>query len=206
MNRLGLRYGKLLVIEHAPKPATQDRWLCRCDCGMPEIFPGKELDKGKSDCGCMHAQHLDATRFKHGHNIRGKTTSTYHSWTQAKSRCRNRNHPSWKNYGGRGIKFCAKWNTFPAFLADMGECPEGLSIHRIDNDGHYEPGNCKWATAKEQRNHQRPRLPVTLNGITMPAAHAAALLGVNMWSFYRHVRKHGAVKAVVMAQGLRTQA
>jgi hypothetical protein len=86
-------------------------------------------------------------------------TPTYNTWEHMLARCRNPNNKRWKRYGGRGITVCERWLTFENFLADMGEKPPGLTIERKDNDGNYEPGNCKWATTTDQnRNSSRAKL------------------------------------------------
>jgi len=97
---------------------------------------------------------------KHWNVTHGRYRSlSYRTWDNMLQRCRNSKYPKYYDYGGRGIKVCERWLKFENFLADMGERPEGKSLDRIDVNGDYEPGNCKWATRKEQGSNRRDSIP-----------------------------------------------
>jgi hypothetical protein len=99
---------------------------------------------------------INRNTYTHGHLVNRKTSPTYNSWNSMKTRCTNPKVHNWNNYGGRGITVCERWShSFTNFLADMGPKPEGMSIDRTNNDGDYEPTNCRWATKKDQMNNKR---------------------------------------------------
>jgi hypothetical protein len=128
------------------------KWKCICDCGNVGIVSTNSLRTNNStNCGCRQATTTCLQFTKHGKY----KTAEYQAWASMKQRCNNKKNPQYPNYGGRGIKVCEQWNTFETFYSDMGKRPDGLSIDRINNDGDYEPSNCRWATIIEQNNNQR---------------------------------------------------
>lgn len=126
-------------------------WMVACECG--KMFSMARNSFGKQvSCGCVK-------RPKPGHITHGLCgTGAYSSWQELRRRCLNRNNIGYADYGGRGIKVCERWASFAAFFADMGTRPAGMTLDRINNDGNYEPGNCKWSTPSEQAKNRRPKV------------------------------------------------
>jgi hypothetical protein len=147
----GKRSGRWTVIAYVQR----FRWACICDCGTRRIVGGNSLRRGYSkSCGCLCRELSKARATKHGMS----GSREYRSWECMKQRCFNPRAANYENYGGQGITVCEEWkSSFEAFFADMGTCPPGCSLDRIDPNGNYEPSNCRWADAKQQRQNQRPR-------------------------------------------------
>ena len=150
------------------------------------------------------SEHISRRNFRHGFAKRGQPlTGAYRSWSNAKTRCFNQNHPKYPDYAGRGITMCEAWrNSFAAFLYDMGERPPGMTIERIDNDGPYSPYNCRWALASDQPKNRRPlRMPnvrmMTLNGVTKSLPDWARQLNFPVATLWHRVRAGWSDKDII---------
>lgn len=156
------RYGRLTVI--GDQGRTKDLVQCRCDCGTTGHWVLGSLRSGNTtSCGCAQREGATArclARTKHGHSRRSGETPEYVVWQNMLRRCSDPTNKRWDRYGGRGISVHPKWQTsFAAFLEDVGQRPSPAhTLDRIDNDGHYEPSNVRWATrAKQARNKSSTR-------------------------------------------------
>lgn len=155
-------------------------WLCRCDCGVERTVAGVYLRRGFTrSCGCLKEDTLAKRSTKHGHAHAGSLSKTYNTWIGMVERCTNEKHVRWDRYGGRGIKVCGRWRDFRNFLADMGEKPDGMTIEREDNDGNYEPGNCKWATRAEQAQNKSSSRILECRGRKQTVAQWSRELGIS---------------------------
>lgn len=151
---LGKKFHKLKAVDID----KQGFVICECECGKTISIMGSSLTSGIRSCGCS----------KHNWS----NTLTWSSWSSMLDRCTNSNQPAWKDYGGRGITVCDRWKYFTNFLEDMGERPHGKTLDRIDVNGNYEPGNCRWATPKEQSSNKRNNQPVLFEGeLASPQEH-----------------------------------
>lgn len=127
---------------------------------------------------------------KHGHARAGQETPEYSAWLNMRGRCFNSNTDRYPRYGGRGITVCARWrDSFENFLADMGRRPPGKTLDRKDNDGNYEPDNCRWATRTEQESNKSTTLPAMVDGAPLHLAEAARRRGINPNTAYWRVRR-----------------
>jgi len=189
-------FGRLTVLE-VGEPVRHQLHLtpcrCICLCGTERMFRRSNLLHGSQSCGCLRMERARAKSIKHGY----ARSKTYRAWEHMIGRCYRPNTPSYPRYGGRGITVCDSWRSFPNFLADMGEAPAGLEIDRINNDGNYEPGNCRWSTRKQQLANTGRSRAIVLNGHKTIMAEACRQIGVKPGAVYSRMarRKEDAQQA-----------
>lgn len=134
----------------------------------------------------MQKHHLEI----HGQRKKHHTSPAYRSWLAMKKRCTDKTHQNYHNYGGRGITICSRWlNSFIAFYDDMGDRPDGTTIDRIDPDGNYEPGNCRWATTRQQASNKRNGIHIVFDGESITLSELGVRFGIPQTTIYRRYKQ-----------------
>ena len=196
----GQRFGKLFVIERKSPPTKKDtraHWLCRCDCGNFAIVSGKNLRNGNTkSCGCVQKEKLRIRNYQSAKH-HGRNERLYCVWRSMIGRCKDKNHRSYKDYGGRGIKVCNEWLSYSGFrewALKTGYDPSAkkieVTIDRIDNDKDYCPENCRWINMLAQENNKRNNAIYEHNGEKHTIAEWARILGMKD-SVFRSRVYHG---------------
>lgn len=171
-NLNGKTFGSWYVLDAHERRGHNIVWLCRCVCGKEKYVPGYELKNGHSkSCGCQRR-----SRLKHGMT----DTKLYNVWYAMRERCRTKSTTAWYRYGGRGISVCDEWDDFKVFYkwAIENGYQEGLTLDRIDNDGNYEPSNCRWISMKKQCQNRRNSIIIEHDGQTRSLSEWADYYGV----------------------------
>ncbi len=189
--KVGDRYGRFTIVEEEAREwdasgRSYRRFVCKCDCGTVRSIRLDNLRSGGSkSCGCYHVPRVRiATPVRTPAYI-----YTYTTWKCMKMRCLNPSHERYYRYGGRGISVCQRWaESFAAFLEDMGERPDGHTIDRKDTDGNYEPGNCRWATQREQQRNRSTTHWLTFDGVTLCVTDWAARVGLTRDALHGRLR------------------
>lgn len=178
----GMKFSRLTVVSFSDFRGQPRRafWNVVCECGqIKKVWSGNLVSGGVKSCGCLRSEVSRAMAIATPHSRRHGLTGTkeWLTWMAMKDRCYHPGSTSYYNYGARGIRVCESWMVFENFFADMGLCPPGHSIDRIDNNGNYEPSNCRWASKDTQSNNKRNAILITVDGLTMSAKQWSNHLG-----------------------------
>lgn len=185
---IGKTFGKLTVIKCIGKNKRRYIiWMCNCECGKSSIVSGSDLtNEHTKSCGCLKADTMRRLRLTHGKS----TTPEYKVWCEMIKRTENKKNKHYKDYGGRGIIVSERWrNSFESFLEDMGERPyKDYSIDRIDNNGNYEPNNCRWASIADQCRNKRNNVLININGKIMILSDWSKTLNISTYMVKKMAR------------------
>ena len=192
------KFGRLTAINNVYSKNGNMQWLCKCDCGNIIIVDNQSLKRGiTKSCGCLAKEIATITHTKHNMS----KTRLNSVWDSMKQRCNNPNNSQYRNYGARGIKVCEKWNDkqngFINFYNwamangyDENAKFQQCTLDRIDNNGNYEPNNCRWITIKEQSNNRRTNHYITYNNKTHTIAEWSEILNINRYTLYDRINKY----------------
>lgn len=179
--------GTILNGWRVSKYLGREKWECYCPRCQSMVVKRKcDIEANQTCQACRKF-----SKVKHGHSKAGVVTDTYSVWSSMRERCLSPSSPSFHHYGGRGITIYQRWEDYVNFLTDMGVKPNGKSIDRIDNNGNYEPSNCRWATPMEQARNRRTNHVVSYNGEIMTLVEFSRKVGVFPGNISRMLRKNG---------------
>lgn len=195
IDKTGVRFGRLTALKVSrPGNGKRASWWCACDCGNALWVDSSDLGCGHTQsCGCLQSDRTSEANSTHRYALPGRVSRTYLTWQRAKDRCLNSDNKRYADYGGRGVAICDRWrDSFEAFLDDMGDAPEGMSLDRWpDLNGNYEPTNCRWATPQMQSDNRRNTIWVEHEGERVSLKSYAALRGVSYKALFNRVRYRG---------------
>lgn len=183
---IGNRFGRLVVIDSAGKSKHRNLLvLVKCDCGNQKIVIANNLRYGTTkSCGCLATGLRRLAKLRHGMS----GTPEHISWSAMKERCLTSSNPGYIDYGGRGITICDRWMSFEKFYEDMGPRPKGASLGRIDNNGPYDPSNCRWETAEQQANNRRVSNIINIDGESLTISQWSRKVGIKRVTIAARIR------------------
>ena len=194
--KIGQRFGCVVIVERNGTNQRQEAvWLCLCDCGKIDDVVGWHLTTKRRD-SCYDCRNTNVT---HGM----AKTPIYNVWRSMIKRCNVPTHKSYGYYGGRGIEVCQRWMVFENFYSDMGDKPAGMSLDRIDNNGNYEPDNCRWATSKQQTRNKRSNRLLTLDGETKSLVEWSETLGLHPTTINKRIKAGWAIDVALTTSNKR---
>jgi hypothetical protein len=175
-------FGKLTVINESDHDPGRVIWLCKCECGLNVNVSTGSLRSGNTlSCGCLRKQLVAKMNWKHGGSRTGRRERLNQIWQRMKQRCRDHNSSDYERYGGRGIRVCEEWkfdySNFRSWALSHGYA-DNLTIDRIDNDGNYEPGNCRWISNSKQARNKSTNHPITYKDETKTLAEWSEITGL----------------------------
>lgn len=189
----GQQFGFLVALDRATHPKYSGvHWRCRCICGAEVLVPPCRLLRDRKSCGCKTSELQSKGKRTHGCGKVGSRTPEYMIWCTMRRRCNNPRNKKYPDYGGRGITICPRWDSFENFLADLGARPSPEhSLDRRDNDGPYDPKNCRWATLKEQASNKRSNRILTHNGLSQTLTQWAKEVGIKPHALMHRLDRFG---------------
>ena len=199
LDLVGERFGRLVVLEMLdPDKHQKTTARCVCDCGRLHIAEASSIKRGTvKSCGCLLSESRGDNTKTHGLS----DTRTYRIWMAMRARCKYKSVTSYPLYGGRGVRVCDRWESFERFVEDMGEAPDDAQIDRIDNDGNYEPSNCRWATRHQQARNKSTNRNIEYNGVRKCLKDWAGDLQIDQASLAERISKWGVERALSTPKG-----